>query len=63
MLTLKALNKCDKYNLDFTQSKLCLATATHNFVWVKTTEICLIRDQTFENLDSERPISFRISSG
>ena len=35
----------------FTHFKLCLATATHNFKWVKITHICLIGDRTFANLD------------
>ena len=26
--------------------KLCLATTTHNFMWVKITHICLISNQT-----------------
>ena len=34
----------------FPHLKVCLATATHTFKWVKITEICLILDQTFENL-------------
>ena len=29
---------------------LCLATAIHNFTWVKMTNICLIWDRTFTNL-------------
>ena len=28
-----------------------VATVTHSFKWVKITDICLFRDQTFENLD------------
>ena len=35
----------------FTHLKLCLATATHNFKWVKIINICLIWDKTFANLD------------
>ena len=31
--------------------KLCLATATHNFKWVKITHICLIWKQTFALFD------------
>ena len=31
----------------FTHVKLCLATAIHNFTWVKITRICSIWDQTF----------------
>ena len=30
----------------FTHLKLCLATGTHNFKWVKITHVCLIWDQT-----------------
>ena len=30
----------------FTQLKLCLATTTQNFNWVKITHICLILNQT-----------------
>ena len=29
----------------------CLATANHNFKWVKITQICLIRDKTPANRD------------
>ena len=37
--------------------KLCLATAIHNFKWVKIThDICLIWDQTFENLHVQTSI-------
>ena len=32
---------------------LCLATATHNFKWVKITQIYLIWDRTFANLKFE----------
>ena len=40
----KALN----YRIDnFTHLKLCFATATHNFKWVKMTDICLMWDQQF----------------
>ena len=47
-LPLKELN----YTIQiFTHLKLCLATATHNFKWMKITDICLIWDQTFANLD------------
>ena len=35
----------------FTHLKLCFATATHNFKWVKISHICLIWDQKFLNLD------------
>ena len=35
----------------FTHLKLCLATAIHNFKWVKITHIFLIWDQRFANLD------------
>ena len=31
----------------FTHMKLCLATATLNFKWVKITHICLVGDETF----------------
>ena len=31
----------------FTHLKLSFANATHNFKWVKITNICLIRDQIF----------------
>ena len=31
--------------------KLCVATATHNFKWVKITHICSFWDKTFANLD------------
>ena len=37
----------------FTHLKLCLATATHNFKWVKITDICLNWDQTFAKFDLE----------
>ena len=37
--------------LIFTHLKLCLATPTHNFKWVKITFVNLIGDQTFANLD------------
>ena len=30
---------------------LCLATATHNIKWVKITDIWLILNQIFANLD------------
>ena len=43
----------------FTHLKLFPATATHNFIWVKVTHICLIWDQPFWNIDAE--ISFPIS--
>ena len=33
-------------NLIFTNLKLCLATATHSFKWVKIAHICLIWDET-----------------
>ena len=35
----------------FTHLKLGVATATHNFKWVKITHICVIWDQQFANLD------------
>ena len=39
-------------NIKFSPSwKLCVATATHNFKWVKITRICLMGDETFANLD------------
>ena len=34
-----------------TNLKLCIATATHNFKWVKITDMCLIWDQPFANID------------
>ena len=37
--------------LIFNHLKLCLATATHNFKWMKITDICLIWVQIFANLD------------
>ena len=41
-----------RYNKNkITHLKLCLATATDNFKWVKMTHICLIWDQTFANLE------------
>ena len=36
----------------FTYLKLCLATATHNFKWLKITHICLIWDKSFAHLDA-----------
>ena len=36
----------------FIHLKLCLATATHNFKCVQNIYICLIWDQTFEDLDA-----------
>ena len=60
-LTLKAWNKYNKYNLNFTHLKLCLATATHNFKRVKITHIWLPWDQPLANRDSQRPISFPIA--
>ena len=45
MFTLNALH------LNFTQFKLCLATATHSFNWVKIIYIYLFWKQTFANLD------------
>ena len=45
----------------FTHSKSCLATTTHNFKWVKITDICLIWDRTFASLDVETLISFPIT--
>ena len=38
-------------NLNVHLPQLCLATATHNFKWVKIIHICLNGDQTFANLD------------
>ena len=35
------------FNLIFTHLKLCLATAIHNFKWVKIIHICLIWDRIF----------------
>ena len=38
--------------INFLNLKLCLASATHNFKWVKIAHICLIWDQTlFINCD------------
>ena len=37
------------YFFIFTNLKLCLATASHNFKWVKIAHICLIWDQTLAN--------------
>ena len=37
--------------LFFTDLKLCLATATHNFKSVKNTHVCLNWDQAFRNFD------------
>ena len=34
-----------------THLKLCLATATHNFKWVKITHIFVVWEQKFENID------------
>ena len=31
--------------------KVCLATATHTFKWLKIADICFICDQTFANFD------------
>ena len=44
-----------------THLKLCLATATHNFKWVKITNIWFIWDQTFANVDVQTPILLPIS--
>ena len=44
----------------FTHLKLCLATATHNFKWVKITQIGLVWDQTLVNLDVYSPILFPV---
>ena len=33
----------------FTHYKLCIATATHNFKWVKITHICVIWNLSFAN--------------
>ena len=35
----------------FSHLKLCLATATHNFEWVKIIHIRLICDKTFPDID------------
>ena len=40
-----------RLNDDIPNLKLCLATATHNFKWLKITDNCSIWDQTFTNLD------------
>ena len=48
-LPLKAPSKIISF---FTHVQLCLATATHDFKWVKITQIiCLILEQTFINPD------------
>ena len=39
------------WNLISIHLKLCLATTSHKFKWVKITHILLILDQTFANLD------------
>ena len=38
--------------LIFIHLKLCLATATHNFKWLKITHIYLIRAQLYKNVDA-----------
>ena len=50
-LTSAASATCELYAYSLSNLKLCLATATHNFKWVKFTEISLIWDQTFANFD------------
>ena len=40
---------------------LCLATSTHNFKWVKITQICLIWDQIFASLGVYAIISFPVT--
>ena len=35
----------------FMHLNLCFAVETHNFMWMKTTHICLFWDQAFENPD------------
>ena len=37
----------------FIHLKLCLATATHNFKWVKITHICLVREDCFTLLSAQ----------
>ena len=44
--------------LIFMHLKLCLATATHNFKWLKITHISLIIAQIFANVDVLTHISF-----
>ena len=46
--------------LIFTHLQLCLATATHNFKWVKIAHLCIIWDQTFTLLSQF--ISQKVSS-
>ena len=48
MLTLALLRKFIEI---FTHLKLCLATAIHNFNWVKITHICLVLVISFANID------------
>ena len=38
-------------HLNFTNWKLCLATTTYNFQWVKINHIDLMLEHTFENAD------------
>ena len=45
----------------FTHLELCFSTATHNFKWVKISNIRLAWDQTFANRDVETHISFPIT--
>ena len=40
-------------NSNFTHLKLCLATATHNFKWMKMTPICLIWYQAFAKIEPQ----------
>ena len=40
----------------FTHLKLCLATASHNFKWMKITDNCLTYDQAIANLDVQTRI-------
>ena len=40
---------------------LWLATATHNFKWVKITDICLTWDQILANVDVQLLIAFSIT--
>ena len=45
----------------FIHLRLCLATAIHNIKWMNITQICLIWDQIFTNIDEV--ILFRNNSG
>ena len=45
-----------------THLKLCLATATHNFKWVKIIHIYLLWNETFANFDVLTHILFTINA-